>query len=87
MWPNLDRGYKAKHPLEHWAALRRGCCHDKSGKIRKTPINLIGYSTDSAGFSLEAAIQLMMPTGEEKNEGTQYLALSVVNKEFASPYY
>lgn len=65
MWPNPDRGYRAKHLLEYWAALRRGCYYDKLGKIRKTPINLMGYSTDSAGFSLAAAIQLMTPTGEE----------------------
>ena len=55
--------------------------------MRKTPINLIGYSTDSAGFSLAAAIQLMTPTEEEIKEGVQYLALGIYDEEFASPYY
>ena len=55
--------------------------------MRKTPINLIGYSTDSVGFSLAAAIQLMMPTEEEIKEGVQYLALGIDDEEFASLYY
>lgn len=87
MWPNPDRGYQAKNLLEYWAALRRYCYRDELGNIRKTPINLIVYSTDSAGFSLAAAIQLMSPTGEEINEGIQYLALGVDDEEFASQYY
>jgi len=87
MWPNPDRGYQAKHLLEYWAALRRACYYDQSRDIRKTPINLIGYSTDSAGFSLAAAIQLMTPTEEEIKEGIQYLALGIDDEEFASPYY
>ena len=87
MWPNPDRGYQAKNLLEYWAALRRYCYRDELGNIRKTPINLIVYSTDSAGFSLAAAIQLMTPTGEEINEGIQYLALGVDDEEFASQYY
>lgn len=55
--------------------------------MRKTPINLIGYSTDSAGFSLAAAIQLITPIEEEIKEGIQYLALGIDEEEFASPYY
>lgn len=87
MWPNPDRGYKAQHLLQYWAALRRACYYDNEGNVRKTPINLIGYSTDSAGFSLAAAIQLMTPTEEEIKEGIQYLALGIDEEEFASPYY
>ena len=55
--------------------------------MRKTPINLIGYSTDSTGFSLAAAIQLMAPTEEEIKEEVQYLALGIDEEEFASPCY
>ena len=87
MWPSPDRGYKAQHLLWYWEALRRACYFDSSGNVRKTPINLIGYSTDSAGFSLAAAIQLMTPTEEEIKEGIQYLALGIDEEEFASPYY
>ena len=71
MWPNPDLGYKAQHLFQYWAALRRACYYDNEGNVRKTPINLIGYSTDSAGFSLAAAIQLMTPTEEEIKEGIQ----------------
>lgn len=87
IWPSPDRGYKAQHLLRYWEALRRACYYDSSGNVRKTPINLIGYSTDSAGFSLAAAIQLMTPTEEESKEGIQYLALGIDEEEFASPYY
>jgi len=48
---------------------------------------LIGYSTDSAGFSLAAAIQLMTPTEEEIKEGVIYLGLGIDEEEFVSPYY
>ena len=50
MWPNPDHGYQAKHLLEYGAALRRCCYCDELGNICKMPINLIGYSTDSAVF-------------------------------------
>ena len=55
--------------------------------MHKTPINLIGYSTDSASFSLAAAIQLMTQTEEETMEGIQYLALGIDEEEFVAPYY
>ena len=87
MWPSPDRGYTANHLLRYWEALRRACYYDSSGNVRKRPINLIGYSTDSAGFSLAAAIQLMTPTEEEIMEGIQYLALGIDEEEFAAPYY
>ena len=43
--------------------------------------------SDSTDFSLPVAIQLMMPTEEEIIKGIQYLALGIVEEEFASPYY
>jgi len=87
MWPCPDRGYKAKHLLKYWEALRKACYYDSSGAVRKIPLNLIGYSTDSAGFSLAAAIQLMTPTEEEIKEGVLYLGLGIEEEEFVSPYY
>ena len=87
MWPSPDPAYKAQHLLQYWEALRQACYYDSSGNLRKIPINLIGYSTDSAGFSLASAIQLMTPTEEEIEEGIQYLALGIDEEEFASPYY
>ena len=62
MWPTPDRGYTAKHLLKYWERLRKACYYDSTGNVRKTPLNLIGYSTDSSGFSLAAAVQLMTPT-------------------------
>ena len=87
MRPNHDRGYKAHHLLLYWECLRKACYFDSTRNVRKTPINLIGYSTDSTGFSLAAAIQLMTPTEEEITEGIQYLALGTDDEEFASLYY
>lgn len=48
---------------------------------------MVGYSTDSAGFSLAAAIQLMTPTQDEIEEGVLYLGLCIDEEEFVSPYY
>ena len=87
MWPCPDRGYKAKHLLKYWEALRRSCYYDSSGAVRKIPLNLIRYSTDSAGFSLAAAIQLMTPTEDEIKEGILYLGLGIDEEQFVSPYY
>ena len=56
MWPIQDKGYKAVHLLKYWEPLRKVCYYDDSGAIHKNPLNLIGYCTDSAGFSLSAAI-------------------------------
>ena len=55
MWPTCDKGYKAFHLLKYWEALRKVCYLDESGSI---PLNLIGYTTDSDGFSLSAAITM-----------------------------
>ena len=87
MWPSPDRGYTAKHLLKYWENLRRVCYYDGNGAVRKTPLNLIGYSTDSAGFSLGAAVQLMTPTKEEIQAGVRYLGLGIDEEMFASPYY
>ena len=87
MWPYPDWWYKAKNLLKYWEALRKACYYDSSGVVRKIPLNLVGYSTDSAGFSLAAAIQLMTPTEEEIEEGILYLGLGTDEEEFISPYY
>ena len=87
MWPCPDHGYKAKHLLMYWEALRKSCYQDSSGAVRKIPLNLIRYSTDSAGFSLAAAIQLMTPTEKEVKEGVVFLGLSIDEEEFFSPDY
>ena len=87
MWPCPDRGYKAKHLLKYWESLRKACYFDSSGGVRKIPLNLIGYSTDSAGFSLAAAVQMMTPTEEEIKEGVVYLGLGIDDEQFVSPYY
>lgn len=87
MWPTQDKGYKAVHLLKYWEALRKVCYYDDSGAVRKMPLNLIGYSTDSAGFSLSAAIHLMTPSPEEIKEGVVYLGLGIDDECYLSPYY
>ena len=54
MWPTIDKGYTGKHLLNYWQELRRLCWYDEKGEKRESPIHLLGYSTDSAGFSLSA---------------------------------
>ena len=55
--------------------------------MRKEPIHLLGYSTDSAGFSLSAAAHLMTPRAEETSNGLYYLGLGVDDEKFLAPYY
>lgn len=52
LWPTVDKGCKASHLLRYWEKLRKLCCYTESGDVRQVPINLLTYSTDSAGFSL-----------------------------------
>jgi len=59
MWPSPDSGYLLKHLLKYWGTPRKACYYDHTTNARKTPLNLIGYSTNSAAFSLGAAVQLM----------------------------
>ena len=87
MWPIQDKGYKAVHLLKYWEALRKACYFDEFEDVRKSPLNLVGYSTDSAGFSLSAAIHLMSPSHEEINEGVIYLGLGLDDECYLAPYY
>ena len=80
MWPSPDHGYSAKHLLKYWERLRKVCYYDSTGNVRKTPLNLIG-------FSLRAAVQLMTPTAHEIQNGVLYLGLGIDDEMFASPYY
>ena len=45
--------------------------------MRKEPIHPLGYSTDSAGFSLSAVVHLMTARAEETSSGLYYLGLGV----------
>jgi hypothetical protein len=87
MWPAQEKGYNHTHLLKYWESLRKSCYYEESGAIRKTPLNLIGYSTDSAGFSLSAAKHLMTPSSDEIREGVQYLGLGIDEERFLAPYY
>ena len=87
MWPTIDKGYTGKHLLNYWQQLRRLCFYDEKGKKRDNPIHLMGYSTDSAGFSLSAAVQLMTPSEEDIKGGVLYLGLGLQDEKFLAPYY
>lgn len=80
MWPSPNHGYSAKHLLKYWERLRKVCCYDSTGNVRKTPLNLIG-------FPLGAAVQLMTPTAHEIQNGVLYLGLGINDEMFASRYY
>lgn len=41
MWPCLDRGYKAKHLLIYWEALRKTSYYNSSRSVQKILFNLI----------------------------------------------
>ena len=86
MWPTIDKGYTGKHLLNYWQELRRLCFYE-NGEKRKNPIHLLGYSTDSAGFSLSAAVQMMTPNLENIQNGVLYLGLGLEEERFLAPYY
>ena len=69
LWPTIDKGYTGKHLLNYWQQLRRLCYYNEKGEVREEPIHLLGYSTDSAGFSLSAAVHLMTPRAEDISNG------------------
>ena len=87
LWPTVDKGYKASHLLRYWEKLRNLCYYTESGEVRQVPINLLTYSTDSAGFSLSAASKLMKPTKQEVKDGIVFLGLGVEGERFLAPYY
>ena len=87
MWPERNKGYKACHLLKYWENLRHNCFYDHEGKPRASPIRLVGYSTDSAGFSLAAAVQMMTPTLPEVKAGVHFLGLGTEDERYCAPYY
>ena len=60
---------------------------DEKGEMREEPIHLLGYSTDSAGFSLSAAAHLMTLRAQETSNGLYSLGLGVDDEKFLAPYY
>ena len=87
MWPTIDRGYTGKHLLNYWQHLRRLCFYDEKRDKRDNPIHLLGYSTDSAGFSLSAAVHIMTPNKEDIDNGVFHLGLGLEDEKFLAPYY
>lgn len=47
----------------------------------------MGYSTDSAGFSLAAAVQMLTSTLAEVKAGVYFLGLGTEDERFCAPYY
>jgi len=55
--------------------------------MRKKPLNLMGFSTDSAGFSLAASLISMTPSDSQVEAGIYFLRLGLDDEMFAAPYY
>ena len=87
MWPTVDKGYKANHLLKFWEMLRKVCYFSDSGDVRENSINLLTYSSNSAGFSLSAANKLMTPTKEEVKDCAIFLGLGIEGERYLAPYY
>ena len=79
MWPTPKKGYSGSQLLKIWQKVRKHCA--------EKGVNLIGHSTDSAGFSLSASIQLMTPTESTVVRGIQYLGLGISDERFVAPYF
>ena len=79
MWLTPKKGYSGTHLLKIWQKVRKDCAEKK--------VSLIGHSTDSAGFSLSASIQLMTPTESTVAQGIYYLGLGIPDEKFVAPYF
>jgi len=69
LWPTPNTGYKSIHLLKYLEHLRRLANFKPSGCLRKNPLNLMGFSTDSAGFSLAASLISMTPSESQVQAG------------------
>ena len=87
IWPTPNSGYKSKHLLKFLERLRWLCFYKENGSPRKIPLALLGFSTDSAGFSLHASVTSMTPTELHVKEGVFFLRLGIPEERFAAPYY
>ena len=87
IWPTPNSGYKSKHLLKFLEKLRWLCFYKENGSPREIPLALLGFSTDSAGFSLHASVTSMTPTERHVKEGVFFLRLGVPEERFAAPYY
>ena len=81
MWPTPHSGYRGTHLLKIWDKVRRECA------MKEKPLQLIGHSVDSAGFSLSASITLMTPIPESISAGVYYLALGIPGEKYMAPYF
>ena len=87
MWPTPNSGYKAMHLLKYLEKLRWLSFYNENGTPRQTLLSLLGFSTDSAGFSLHASVISMTPKEKHVKEGVFFLRLGVPEERFAAPYY
>ncbi len=87
LWPTPNKGYKSVHLLKYLENLRRLTVFKPNGCVRKKPLNLMGFSTDSAGFSLAASVISMTPSESQVEAGIYFLRLGVDDEKFAAPYY
>lgn len=65
--------------VKNWQKVRKDCADKK--------VSLIGHSTDSAGFSLFASIQLITPTETTVEKGIYYSGLGIPDERFVTPYF
>uniref|UniRef100_A0A7M5V3V3 Ubiquitin-like protease family profile domain-containing protein n=2 Tax=Clytia hemisphaerica TaxID=252671 RepID=A0A7M5V3V3_9CNID len=85
-WPTPNSDYCAPNLLKIWDVVRKFCFLDGE-VLRENPVNLLGHSTDSAGFQLAAAVALMTPQSRIINAGVKYLTLGCGESKFAAPYF
>ena len=79
MWPSPNKAYRGRHLLKIWEKVRQDCA------TRKESLNLVGHSTDSAGFSLSAMVTLMTPTPATVADDIMYLGLSIPDDKCVAP--
>ena len=76
---HTQKGIQWVESVKNWQKVRNDCADRK--------VSLIGHSTDSAGFSLFASIQLITPTATTLEKGIYYSGLGIPDERFVTPYF
>ena len=84
LWPTPNVGYKGVHLLKILNTISQKC-YENSASLEK--ISLIGFSTDSAGFSLAASVINMTPSDKQIEQGFYFLSLGIDEERFLAPYF
>ena len=84
LWPTPNVGYKGVLLLKILNTISQKC-YENSASLEKN--SLVGFSTDSAGFSLAASVINMTPSDKQVEQGFYFLSLGIDEERFVASYF